>query len=339
MKIRLRYLHEDRDRFGNVRIYVRRRGKKTRIREAPGSEAFMAAYHAALAATAIPPVHKIAAGSFRAICIAYYASTAYRRLDKSTRDWRRRHLDAIALTHGQKPVALMLARHVRDLRDEIADTPGAALTRLKALRALFRWATEAGLAPHDPTFGVKKLAYVEQEIHTCTTAEIEQYKARHPVGTKARLAFDLIRFTTGRREDAVRLGRAHIRDGRVQFRQAKNEHRSPVDIDIPLHLELAASIAATRSGHLTLIVTEWGRPFTPTGFGNAMRDWFDQANLRHCSAHSLRKATPTLMAEAGATPHELMAITGHKTLEEVERYTRKANRRTLADSAMAKYKG
>jgi integrase/recombinase XerD len=70
-----------------------------------------------------------------------------------------------------------------------------------------------------------------------------------------------------------------------------------------------------------------------------MRDWCDQANLPHCSAHGLRKATPTQMAEEGATPHELMAITGHRSLEEVERYTRTAQKKKLADSAMAKLKG
>jgi integrase/recombinase XerD len=45
------------------------------------------------------------------------------------------------------------------------------------------------------------------------------------------------------------------------------------------------------------------------------------------------------MAEEGATPHELMAITGHRSLEEVERYTRAAQKKKLADSAMAKLKG
>jgi integrase/recombinase XerD len=40
----------------------------------------------------------------------------------------------------------------------------------------------------------------------------------------------------------------------------------------------------------------------------------------HC--HRLSKATATALAEAGATPHEIMAITGHQTLEEVERYTK-----------------
>jgi integrase/recombinase XerD len=195
------------------------------------------------------------------------------------------------------------------------------------------------LALHDPTRDVKKLTYPTNGHHTWTLEEIEQFKARHPLGTKPRLALDLLRFTTGRREDAVRLGRMHVSKGRVQFRQAKNEHRNPVDIDIPIHPELAASIEATPSGHMTFLVTEYGRPYSPAGFGNAMRDWCDQANLRHCSAHGLRKSTPTQMAENGATPHELMAITGHQSLEEVERYTRTAGKKKLADSAMAKLKG
>jgi hypothetical protein len=34
--------------------------------------------------------------------------------------------------------------------------------------------------------------------------------------------------------------------------------------------------------------------------------------------------------------HQIMAVTGHQTLEEVERYTRAANRRLNADDAMKK---
>src|SRR6185437_7287307 len=80
------------------------------------------------------------------------------------------------------------------------------------------------------------------------------------------------------------------------------------------------------------------RPFSAAGFGNKFRDWCNQANLPHCSAHGLRKATAARLAERGATAHEIMAITGHKSLEEVERYTRAARRGKLADSAMSKFK-
>ncbi len=47
--INLKYLVEDVDRHGNVRVYARRHGRKTRIRETPGTEEFMVAYRAALA--------------------------------------------------------------------------------------------------------------------------------------------------------------------------------------------------------------------------------------------------------------------------------------------------
>ena len=132
--------------------------------------------------------------------------------------------------------------------------------------------------------------------------------------------------------------KAHVRNGRVRFTQAKNEHRNPVEIDIPAHPDLLATIAATPSKHLTFLITDYGKPFTPAGFGNAMRDWCDQANLHHCSAHGLRKACATVLAEAGATTHEIAAVTGHQSLEEIERYTRAAERKRLADQAMKKFK-
>jgi hypothetical protein len=42
------------------------------------------------------------------------------------------------------------------------------------------------------------------------------------------------------------------------------------------------------------------------------------------------------LAEHGNTTHELMAISGHRTLSEVQRYTDDADRKRLATSGMAK---
>lgn len=247
-------------------------------------------------------------------------------------------MDVISEKHGDKPVAMMQPKHVRSLRDEKAECPGAARNRLKALRALFRWAIEAGEAPHDPTIGVQLIAYVSKGHHSWTLEEVEAYEQRHPLATKARLAMAILLYTSWRREDAVRLGPQHVQGGRIRYRQAKNEHRNPIDMDIPLHPDLAKAIEASRTAHLTFLVTEYGKPFSPNGFGNAFKDWCRQANLPHCSAHGLRKALATRLAERGATTHEIMAITGHQSLEEVERYTREARRSELADSAMSKLK-
>ena len=339
MQVRLKYIVEDVDRHGNVRCYVRVPGRpKVRIKERFGTEEFMAAYHAAVAHADRPRQAKAAQrGSFRHLCQRYYASPTFFALDSSTQAWRRRALDLICEKHADKPVALMSARHVRSLRNELKDKPGAANNRLKALKALFAWACEEDEADNYPTIGVKKIRYAKNGHHTWMPAEIEQFKERHPLGTKPRLALDLLRFTTGRREDVIRLGPQHASDGRVRFTQAKNEHRNPVEVDIPLHPDLKKSIEAAPSGHMTFLVTDWGKPYTPAGFGNAMRDWCDQANLRHCSAHGLRKSTPTQMAEKGATGHELMAVTGHQSLEQVDTYTQAAQKKKLADAAFEKW--
>ena len=78
----------------------------------------------------------------------------------------------------------------------------------------------------------------------------------------------------------------------------------------------------------------YGRPFTVAGFGNKMREWCDAAGLPHCSAHGVHKAGACIAAENGATEKQTMAIFGWETLQQVERYTRKARTRKLATDSM-----
>lgn len=56
------------------------------------------------------------------------------------------------------------------------------------------------------------------------------------------------------------------------------------------------------------------------------------------SPHGLRKASCRRLAEAGCSPHEIMPVSGHETLKEVERYTKSAYRARLANSAIAAVK-
>src|SRR5260370_27319195 len=270
MRVRLNYVSEARDRHGNVRCYVRVPGRrKVRLCAMPGTSEFMEEYQTAVASAGDTSQRQTAEakrGSFRYLCIRYYSSVAFKALDISTRKWQRRALDEIAQEHGAKPVAMMASRHVRRIRDAKIETPAAANQRVKALRAMFSWANEAEETTVNPTIGVKKLKYVSAGHHTWTTDEIEQFNERHPLGPQARIALDLLRYTTGRREDAPRLGRQPIRGGRIRFRQAKNEHRNPIDIDIPLHPAFAESIAAAKvSTNMTFLLTEFGKPFTANG--------------------------------------------------------------------------
>lgn len=51
-------------------------------------------------------------------------------------------------------------------------------------------------------------------------------------------------------------------------------------------------------------------------------------------SHGLRKAACRRLAEIGCSAPEIAAISGHKSLKEVQRYIEEANQARLAQSAM-----
>jgi integrase len=340
-KIKVRYVVEDTDRHGNVRLYLRRSGyKKVRLPSPIGSPAFWAAYHHAheLSRKTDKRIAGKAAksGSFHWLCQQYYGSPGYKQLELRTQYVRRKFLDPIAEEKGNAPFALMEARHIRAMRDERADRPESANGLVKALRQLFAFAIEYDLAVQNPARDVPYLRSGSQGIHSWTLEEVQQFEATYPVGTKARLCFALLLYTGQRRSDVIRFGRQHIRDGWLHFTQHKNRKRKPVSLQIPIVPELQNIIDASPTGDLTFVVTERGKPFSDAGFGNRFRRWCDEAGLKQCSAHGLRKVASARLAEKGCTELEIMAITGHQTSKEVMRYTKAARQRTMAESAMDK---
>jgi len=75
--------------------------------------------------------------------------------------------------------------------------------------------------------------------------------------------------------------------------------------------------------------------FTANGFYMRFKSWVAKAGLPlGLSPHGLRKAAARRLAEAGATEHQIAAVTGHKSLAEIQRYTKAANQARLARSAV-----
>ena len=327
---RFRFMYADVDRHDNVRVYVQRRrgAPKVRLRDWSGIEAFMAEYRAALAgAEALARRHPspAAPGSLRWLTEAYYRSAEFQGLGESTRRVRRSLLDGLCGEHGTKPFDRLEARHVRELRDEKAEYPEAANARVKALRQLYGWAVQAGHCDRSPARDVPYLRPKNPDgFHTWSIDEVRRFEDRHPIGSRPRLALALMLYTGARRSDAVRLGRQMEREGALAFIEAKGRARAVKQRILPILPELRAVLDATPSGHLTYLVTEFGKPFTPAGFGNWFRRRCNEANLPHCSAHGLRKAGATIAANNGATEHQLMAIFGWQSPKQAARYTEAA---------------
>jgi integrase len=263
--------------------------------------------------------------------VGYYSSIAFRSLAVGTQKLQRSILERFRAQHGDKRIALLP-------RDFIIRTlgrlpPSVARNWLKTLRALLQFAIAEGFRADDPTQGVKPPRIKTDGIHTWSEAEIKQYEARHPVGTKARLALALLLYTAQRRGDVVGMGRQHIRNGMIAVRQQK----TGTMLQIPIHLKLREALGTTPDKHLTFLVTEFGKPFSFAGFGNWFRERCNEAGLpKECSAHGLRKAACRRLAEAGCTAHQIRAISGHVSLREVERYTKAADQAELARQAFEK---
>jgi integrase len=244
---------------------------------------------------------------------------------------RRNILDRFRETYGVAPVAEMTAAHVEVILKEKADTPPAAKNFLKTLRGFLDWCVAEKKIRANPTDGVKVKVPASSGFYTWSEDDIARFAKRHPVGTKPRLALALLLYTAQRRADVVLMGRQHIRDGALFVRQQK----TGMELTIPIHPELQAALDATPKGELTFLVTAYGKGFTAAGFTNWFREQCGLAGLPlGVSAHGLRKAACRRLAEAGCTAHEIAAISGHASLQEVQRYTKAADQKRMAKSAM-----
>jgi integrase/recombinase XerD len=337
LPLRIRFVQAWVDGEGRAHHYFRKRGHaRVRLPGLPGSSEFMAAYQAALtAAPAAIGASRSKPGSIAAAIAEYFGSAIFRSLTGATPTKRRRVLEAFREQYGERSLASLPQEFIVALTDSM--TPHNKSAWLKAFRHFIGWAKERKLIKQDPTFDIKVKVPKSDGHHTWTEAEIGQYEAYYPIGSKPRLAEALGLYTALRREDAVLIGRQHFRNSVLTVRPKKTETTTRVTLAIPVHPELQAIIDATPTEHLTLLVTRTGKSYGPDNFSKQFRKWCDEAGLpQRCVFHGLRKAALTRLAQAGCTPHEIMSISGHNSLEMVEHYTRKVEQARLAQDAMAK---
>jgi len=331
-----KYVSEFADRHGKMRVRFRRKGQEDHyFQSVPWTPEFMQEYQACLdreAAPALQPgINRSKPGTFNALIAAYYGSPEFKGLRPSTQATYRGIIERFREKHGDKRVAAIERKHIKAIIGAMHETPAAANNLLDRLKGLMTLAIDIGMRKDDPTMRMRGYANKGDGFHTWTEDDIAAFEARHEIGTKPRLALALMLYTGQRRSDAVTMGRQHVSGHRIKVRQQKTDAR----LEIPMHPTLQAVIAATPRENMTFLVTSFGKPFTPAGFGNWFRERCDEAGLPHCSAHGLRKAAARRLAEAGCSNQQIKAITGHKTDKEVSRYTAAADQVRLADQAMA----
>jgi len=335
---------------GVWRHYFRRSRKHKRIPlpGRPGDAEFMRAYELALSESEPSkpsPAGTLVAGSFDALAAAYSGSAGFLILSPNTRATYRGIIDRFLAStarngrrHGELRIAGMKSRNVRDIIDDKfkSSGPWAANNLLKVLRPLLAFAVQHDWCAKNPTEGIKPLKAHTEGFRPWSEEDIEQFEQHHASGTRARLALALLLYTAQRRGDVVRMGRQHIgKNAKGEPIMRVRQNKTKAALVLPMHSKLRAEIAAhTASNNLTFLLNKWNKPFSAAGFGNWFREVCDEAGLRGLSAHGLRKAAARRLAEAGCSPHHIMAMTGHKSLAEVARYTWSVDQERMANEAM-----
>jgi integrase len=255
------------------------------------------------------------------------------------------------VTSGDDAVSDFERRHLQAMCDKwyAEGGPAAGNNLRRMLKLLFKLALRRNVRADDPTIGIEKYkaakpAGKEAGFRTWSEDDIDAFIAKYPLGTREYLALSLLLYTGQRRGDVVKLGPKNIKGkydpknftGRkLSFVQEK----TGTSLTIPIHAKLAEALAQANipADAPAFLLTHRCKPFTPEGFGNYFSECADLAGIKEqASAHGLRKAAATRLADAGCSPHEVMAITGHVSLSEVQRYTKAAQQERLAEQAMSK---
>ena len=188
----------------------------------------MAAYQALLGEQPKPST-KIA-GSLGLLITEYYGSRDFRSLKASSQKIYRYVLEPIAKAHGHRNAMIthkQAARLVGDIGDR---KPGMANLTKSVLQKLFKYAVRADWRGDNPIIGIDR--FKTGTHHTWTEGELQTFEKHWPIGTRQRLAYELLLETAQRVGDVARMRRSGYRrrgtarhPGKDRRRTASADHR------------------------------------------------------------------------------------------------------------------
>jgi enterobacteria phage integrase len=332
-KIKLKYVNEYIDHTGKLRRYFRKGGKQLGpLTGEVGSVEFMTAYAAYLAEKPKAAKTTLHADSLGKLIIDFYGSRFFTDRKPSTRQLYKYALEPLAKEHGHRSASTMTAEHAEKIINAIgAKRPGMGNLTRAVMRRVMQFAVKTRLRKDNPMLGIE--AFKVGEHHTWNDAELKQFEDKWRLGTRQRLAYALMLYTGQRVGDVAKMSRADVSDGLIHVVQQK----TGAELWVPIHPELQRAMKALPAKGLTLVGDANGRPLKRAALSALMRAAIAQAGLpSRCVSHGLRKAAMRVLAESDATANQIASISGHKTLKEVERYTKAADQKKMARAAMGK---
>jgi integrase len=335
--LKLKYVNSYRDRLGKQRHYFRRAGVRVPLSGIPGSAVFMDEYRKLLAqhAPAADTRRGKAEEGTVAWVIAQYKkiSQKWKAAKPKTREQYERRFLYLATNFGAADFSSFTESSVREIRNRLRATPAVADDVKKMIGRLWRFAKEhlsMELGPN-PASEVAAI-HTERKSHKAwppeLCAEIESHK-----DPKVVRAYYLLRYTGQRVSDVACMKGSQFDGTAVELFQIKTS----TYVWMPAHEALQTHLKG-HSGEYLLMNT-LRKPYTAKSLSALVASACQEAGFDGYSSHGLRHLAGAALAEAGCSVHEIMSILGHLTEKQAMEYTRQANRKLLAGSAMTKWAG
>jgi len=322
---------------GNPRLYCRPPGGGSLPMPdaAKDDPAFLAAYVAAIGEAPKPKPKTFGPGTIGAGVTAYLGSSNYLSMASSTRERWKSRCDDICLRYGRAALSDLSARHIKA---DLSRFDGhASNNRLKVWRSLCSFWDEAGMMEINIALQVSKKKTPKTDGHKAWTRDdFEAFRAHWAIGTKQRLAFELMYRTCAAIGDTCALTRAMIEDGWLTYTRKKSGSVAscPFEVDGPAWFEATDDLAACldiEPKHIALLTTEYGKSRSE----KAAASWFSKAARaagldKGKTAHGIRKGRAAIFKENGASSDQRMSTLGHESESETLHYSKSADlRRTI----------
>lgn len=260
-----------------------------------------------------------------AIVGEYRASRAFRKLNPDTQQAYDRSLQYI-LKFESVPIEKIRRRHVVGQVDLLADTPAKANKVLVAWQIILKFAVEREYIDFSPAAKIERVRTGEHGRWSDAAIE-KALTLREPIRRGV-----LIGLYTGQRlSDCVRMTWADFDGTGIKVVQQKTGE----PLWIPVHRILRAELATWDRTSTHILTNKYGTPWKRLSFAQAVSTEFRKhEELNGCVFHGLRKTAAARLAEAGCAPHQIAAITGHRSLQMLMHYTKEAQQKTMATAAI-----
>jgi integrase len=277
-------------------------------------------------------------------------SVGFEGLAESTRLQRTGLIESLLPENGEKPFAVLTRKVIK--AEMKARTPSQAGNLLSALRGMIRWMIDEGhLDEDDPTIGLRsgkaKASRETGGFVPWTEQDMATYRAKWPLGTEARLMFDILHYTFLRLGDAHRFGPPHLRQivRKMAVQIATEKSQGNTTVTVPVHPEFAESLRAARGAGIIGTDVFTGKmvkgrvlPMNKKAWAAKFKKYAVLAGVNEPkkSCHGVRKARAEVAAYADCTESQMMAMFGWTDPKMPAHYIAQANREKLGMTGMDK---